>query len=328
MIFMGPHVNAENYNASLLSLGLLPGKLIKIVANDQKPFFFDFNPKSVHPYLSDFRGVANSGLGTAQIFSYWQMELPPSSAAQRVLDYLPAGSAPNTTQPSSGDRAAAVVARDPAITLHTLGRGQIIFFSTTANGEWMTLPGKPAYTALVHELLGGSVGEADRWMNLTVGDRIEVPPSLGLVAAPTLTDAAKTVYPVEPQETPDGQMLWHTHPMVRPGLYWLNTGKATIPVAVNVPGDEAGGDVVPEADVRTIPPDGIKKALGDIEIEMQGDVLPAMGISRSSGNDFGWYFMLAVLAFVGLESFLAMHFGHYRRVAQHATAPGPQRAAA
>ena len=61
--------------------------------------YFDFNPSNVHPYLSDFRGVANSGLGTAQVFTYWQMDLPANSPAQRILDYLPAAQRPQHDQP-------------------------------------------------------------------------------------------------------------------------------------------------------------------------------------------------------------------------------------
>jgi hypothetical protein len=50
---------------------------------------------------------------------------------------------------------------------------------------------------------------------------------------------------------------------------------------------------------------------------MHGDQLPALeAVGLQQGRDFGWSAMLLVLAAVGIECFLAMKFGHYRRVAK------------
>jgi len=43
------------------------------------------------------------------------------------------------------------------------------------------------------------------------------------------------------------------------------------------------------------------------------DQLPAEAQSALAGNDFGWSFMIAVLALVAAECFMAMKFGHYKR---------------
>jgi hypothetical protein len=75
-------------------------------------------------------------------------------------------------------------------------------------------------------------------------------------------------------------------------------------VAVNVPDDEA--------DIRPLDNPAIRSALGDIDLTLADDQLPAVA-SQQTGSDFGWTFMLVVLALVGLECFLAMRFGHYRR---------------
>ena len=87
----------------------------------------------------------------------------------------------------------------------------------------------------------------------------------------------------------------------------MNTGTATLPIAVNVPAEEA--------DVRTIDDAAIKKALGDApEIETEGDTLPPTALEANrAGNDFGWPFMLAGLLLVAGECYMAMRFGHYRR---------------
>jgi hypothetical protein len=290
-MFVGPSVNSDNYNQQLVPRGLLPGRLIKTVSTTDKAFHFDFNPTgNSHPFLKEFKGEENSGLTTAQINSYWQMELPPNSTAERVLDYQAEPGKP----------------KDPAITVHSLGRGRVVFFSTTANPEWNSLMPKPVFVVLIHEILAGSVGAADRWMNLTVGDSLAVPQSLGLTAAPTFFDSTKNPVPMEAVTDQTGVTSYHSaKPMIHPGLYALNIGSRTIPIAVNVPSNEA--------DVRVISADAIKKAMGDIDLAMEDDSLSIAGLKIDSGNDWSWHFMAMVLLFAGLECFLAMHFGHFKR---------------
>ena len=57
----------------------------------------------------------------------------------------------------------------------------------------------------------------------------------------------------------------------------------------------------------------IRKALGDVDVDFQGDQLPPLTESDKAGNDFGWSVMSIVLMLVGMECFLAMKFGHYKR---------------
>ncbi|HMB95990.1 MAG TPA: BatA domain-containing protein [Tepidisphaeraceae bacterium] len=292
MIFMGEPINGESYNQILLPRGLMPGPLVRrmSVAGDQKPFNFDFKPYgSLHPLLSVFQNQEKTGLDTAQIFTYWQVELPSDSRTQRVLDYLP---------DEKGHR-------DPAITVHQLGEGRVVFFSTSAGAEWTTFPAKPAYVALMHELLAGDVSSGDRWLNKTVGESLEIPPSIQLTAVPTLKDPQQVDVVLDQAQTSDGRSVYRSKPLSRPGIYTLSTGNRTIPLAVNVPDDEA--------DIRPIDSSAIRKSLGDIEISLLDDQLPPPAKTQLAGNDFGWSVMIAVLTFVGLECFLAMKFGHYRR---------------
>jgi hypothetical protein len=297
IVFMGEPVVSDNYNQTLLSRGLLPGPLAKRVsaAADQNGFLFDFRPNAaLHPLLSVFAGEEKSGLDTAQVFTYWQLDLKPDAKVERVLDYLPASGA-----------ATHAASNDPAITLHTLGQGRVVIVTTTANAEWTSLPAKPNYVTLMHELLAGSVGAGDAWMNVSAGEPLQIPRNLKLSAAPTLTDAAQNPVVVTP--IADGPVAYRSNPLVRPGVYHLATGSATLPIAVNVPADES--------DVRTIDNAAIKNALGDIDLELEGDSLPvALTEMNTAGHDFGWPFMLAVLIFIAAECYMAMRFGHYRRM--------------
>jgi hypothetical protein len=295
IIFMGEPVSSENYNQVLLPRGLLPGALTKRVtpSGDQAGFLFDFKPHgTLHPLLSLFANEEKSGLDTAQVFTYWQMDVKPESKAERVLNYLGVGD-PKTQ------------AKDPAITMHPLGQGRVLVVTTTANAEWTSFPAKPSYVALMHELLAGSVGSGDRWMNLNAGEALIVPKSIKFTGTPTLVDPTQREIVLQPLPA-NGDGAYRSPPLDRPGLYRLSTGAAAIPIAVNIPPDEA--------DVRTLDNAAIKKALGDAEMQLEGDTLPvtAADISRA-GNDFGWPFMLAGLLLVGAECFMAMRFGHYRR---------------
>src|SRR4051812_43503183 len=131
LLFMGDAVTAENYNATLLPKKLLPGPLTKRVttAGDQKGYLFDFKPHgNLHPFLNVFRGAEKPGLDTAQVFTYWQCDVSANANVQRVLDYRPADGTP----PSAS--------LDPAITVHDLKNGRVVFISTTANADWTSLP--------------------------------------------------------------------------------------------------------------------------------------------------------------------------------------------
>jgi hypothetical protein len=324
MIFMGEPVAAENYNQVLLPRGLMPGALTKRVTagSGNNGFNFDFNPKVVHPLLKEFENNPRSGLDTAQVYTYWQMELKPDAKAERVLDYVAGGAngagagaatttAPSNPQPSQPQQQQQ---KDPAITFHQLGLGHIVVVTTTGdpNPEWTTFPAKPNYVTLMHELLSGSVNTGDRWMNVTAGESLIVPSGIKFTGTPTLTDASQREIVLEPSaqgaNAVAGSAAYRSPPLTRPGIYHLSTGAATVPIAVNIPSEEA--------DVRTLDDAAIRKSLGDAaDIEMQGDTLPPAiaAAADTAGNDFGWPFMLIGALLVAGECFMAMRFGHYRR---------------
>ncbi len=295
MIFMGEPVVMQNYNDVLLSRGLLPGPLTKRMSASagQAGYAFDFNPRgNLNPLLKAFAGETNSGLDTAQIFTYLQMDVGADSKAERVLNYLPAKGTGTAVQ------------EDPAITVQPLGQGRVVVVTTSANAEWTSLPAKPAYVALMHELVSGSVNSGDGWMNLTVGETLVVPASLKLTSTPTLVDSNQR--PVVLDSVPgNGAVAYQSEPIEKPGVYQLATGTRTLPIAVNVPSDEA--------DVRTVNNATIKKVLGEIPIELEGDQLPVDSATAVTGEDYGWPLMLAALLLVGAECWMAMRFGHFRR---------------
>jgi hypothetical protein len=297
MIFMGDPVTAENSNATLYKHHLLPGPLTKKIttSGDQPPHRFAFDPHGLlHPILADFRGQENTGMEVAEIYQYWQIDLPPDSKAERVLDFLPPADAKN--QPG-----------DPAITVHSLGSGRVLFYATSAdpNSEWTTFMAHQAYPALMHMLILGTVSAGDEWMNLTVGQPLEIPPYVKLTAAPRLEDRNGTDISVQQTVDAQGQSIYRSVPLDKPGIYSLSTGLETDKIAVNLPPEPA--------DVRTLDDAALKKILGDIDVRLLGDAIPAE-ISRSEPDkDLGWGVMAMVLVLAAGECFMAMKFGHYRR---------------
>jgi aerotolerance regulator-like protein/VWA domain-containing protein len=297
MVFMGDPVTAENYNATLYKHHLLPGPLTKriVTAGDQPPHRFAFDPHGLlNPILADFRDQENTGMETAEIYQYWQIDLPPNSKAQRVLDFLPAADAKN--QPP-----------DPAITVHSLGAGRVLFYATSAdpNSEWTTFMAHQAYPALMHMLILGTVSAGDDWMNLIVGQPLVVPPYVKVTAAPRLTDRNGIDVPIQQSIDADGQTVYRSSPMARPGIYSLFTGLETDKIAVNLPPEPA--------DVRTLDDAALKKILGDVDVRMLGDSIPVEVSQSEPDKDLGWGVMAMVLALAAGECFMAMKFGHYRR---------------
>ena len=144
IVFMGEGVNPDMCNRVLLPQKLIPGKIMGLTttAEGQEPARLDFRPDAaLHPLLRIFRGEQNSGLATTRVWSYARLELDPSLGAQRVLDF---------------------VSGEPAITLHTLGQGRVVFFASSADTRWTTLPAKPAFVALINEILLGTVNAGQR----------------------------------------------------------------------------------------------------------------------------------------------------------------------
>ena len=146
MLWLGENCSAENYNATLLKRGLLPGPLAKrMTAGEGAPgYTFAFNPNgNLHPLLHAFAHQENTGLDTATAYGYWQLDVPADSP-RRVLDWRNTGPKP-----------------DPAVTDQQLGRGRVLTVTTAAHEPWITFTRKPVYTELVNELLHGSVNAGD-----------------------------------------------------------------------------------------------------------------------------------------------------------------------
>lgn len=300
--FMGDQVDAEAYNQVLLPLHLLPGRLIHQVAarDDQESFRFDFDPDgAVHPLLNIFRGQEKSGLDSARIARYWRVRPSADNHASRVLNYRSSGrnSTADPTPPADGSDPAsdAQLQADAAITTQALGAGRVVFISTSADMHWTNLPASPAFVTLVHELLMGSLTSRDAWMNRLVGQRLILPTSLPLTGYPQLTDPQQQPVAIS-QISSSQQVQFESEPLLLPGIYWLNTARRQLPIAVNLPPDEA--------DVRVLDNHAIAAAMGDVPMRLWGDSIPAQTHLSGRSTDWGWPIMLGVMGLLLVESLI------------------------
>ena len=295
MLFMGEH-DSRDFCNRLYDRQLLPGKMLMVrAAPAGGGFTLDFRPNSttLHPLLGAFKNQEQTGLDKAQIEKYCQIELDPKLQPDTVLRYLDQEKETN----------------DPAIVVHPLGSGRVVTVTTTATSDWNMLPMRPNYPALIHELLSGTIDVGDRWMNVTVGDCLQVPAAMELTAMPTLMDPNSKPIRMFGTQAPDGTTHYRSEPLKTPGVYRLQyqskQGDDIRPIAVNVPADQA--------DTTVLPAEAIKKGLGDVDVQLFGDAVPSGALSRDDRADLGWFVMLLVLVLVAAECFMAMHFGHYRR---------------
>ena len=282
IVFMGEGTSIELCNSVLLPLGLMPGKIASIMnlAEGQDAFRFDFRPDAnLHPLLRVFRGQQNSGLSTARVWTYARVDVEPRLSPQRVLDF---------------------VAGDPAITVHSLGRGKVAFFATSADIRWTSLPAKTAFVALIHELLLGTVSSDDYWRNLAAGSRLEIPRRVLDGNQPALSDPQGRAVLLEPVGDDKPQIAAQSVPLTQPGLYRLQLDGRSYPISVAFPASES--------DLTHVDAAAIKKALGDVNMQQSQNELPSDYSSAADRGDFGWPLLLAALIILSGESFLAMWF--------------------
>lgn len=286
--FLGDQVRQEAYNTVLLPRGLIPGPLFQ--RKSDQTISLAFNPSgNNHPLLQAFANIDQSGLDTAQIYTYWQIQPEQTLNVEKVLTYR-----------SGSDSS------DPAITLHRLGQGRVVFFTTSADPEWTNLPAKPVYVSLIHEIIAGTVSSSERWMNLVVGQRFEVSAHRRWQSMPVLRTGDDQEVLLEQVTDTKGQSVYRSEPLSRPGVYHLVAGSDSWPVCVNLPPEEA--------DIRPLPDQAIVSAMGGIDLITLGAELPSVS-SAQQVQDFGWSLLGFVLILLAAECFLAMRFGHYRRIA-------------
>ena len=92
-----------------------------------------------------------------------------------------------------------------------------------------------AYVELMNEILASSVRSGDYWMNLTVGQSLQIPPEVKVTRTPELKDEANVPILIDPvadtdpvtgRTVPDRPPVYRSRPLTKPGIYSLKPAAA------------------------------------------------------------------------------------------------------
>lgn len=156
-IAAGSHVRADHYNQSLGDL--LPQRLRDVTklsdaddpdANIRATRFASIDYRS--PLFQTFSMPGGQSIQSARVFSYLLLEPDASSRATVLASYADGG---------------------PAVVEAAYGRGRVLLWTTSLDGDWTDLPIRTAYVPLVHRTLRylAQRGSNDA-QNAEVGDRL------------------------------------------------------------------------------------------------------------------------------------------------------------
>ncbi|MGV3720822.1 MAG: BatA domain-containing protein [Actinomycetota bacterium] len=282
MIFLGDRVNSSLYNRDLFDgkPSLLPARITTLESAKAT-----LDPASLdHPALQRFKGAQDVDVNTAEFAKYFKLTPQESDKTVRVMARFTNGS--------------------PAMVEKTFGLGRIVLVASTATTEWNTLPLKPVFLPLIHQLVGHLASSSDGTRNGKVGEPLVKPLPLGeagrRVVVTTPGGAQTTVKPVVDER---GATVTVDQPQ-RAGFYRLAVDQGTQDLfAVNR--DTA------ESDLRSLDQAALKRLLPVAEwtwISLNEDLLAALSQARQ-GVELWRYLLLAALACLVLETMLAQLFG-------------------
>ena len=137
-------------------------------------------------------------------------------------------------------------------------------------------------------------------MNLNAGDRLEVPRHTLGGATPSLSEPTGQIVTLEPSDGSKPDAAFVSVPLERPGLYRLQVGTVSYPIAVAYPPTES--------DLGTIEPAGISRALGDVKMRHELGRLPEEAGAADDQSDLSWPLLVLAFSVLVVESFCARWF--------------------
>lgn len=284
LLFPSPRTDAARVNAALGgSASLLPARLgaARQLPDDRA---LSLNPSGItHPVLAGFRNTSEINLGSARF--------------TRFFDLLPSGETATTLCRFSGGQ--------PAFVEKRFGQGTVILAASAAGVDGNTLPYKPAYVPLVHQLVAylaaGPTARRNLFVDQPLSTRFEVRDANTPVR---VTDPSNKTRLQPSALGAEGVTVRYGHTdtvgLYRIGLAGRPAGDA---FAINLPPGES--DLAVASERQT------KAALGPTPVRFvrgTDDLLAAVRQSRR-GTEIWRTLVLAVLPLLFLEGLLAQRWG-------------------
>lgn len=282
LIFLGDKVNPALYNRDLFDgkPSLLPARL-QNVGSDKS----SLDPGSLdHPALQRFRGAQDVLLNTAEFRKYYRLSARDGDRSVRVMARLANGA--------------------PALVEKKFGLGKVILVASSANTDWNTLPLKPAFLPLVHQLVAYLAAGTDGTRNGTVGETLVKPLPLAEASrSVTVTDPSGQRSTVTPAIDERGAVVQVENPR-RAGFYHVSVAHGSLDTfAVNRD--------TRESDLRSLNEAALRKLLPAHEwtwIGLNDDLVQAISKSRQ-GVELWRILLFTALGLMLLETALAQLFG-------------------
>jgi len=282
LLFPGDRVNPALYNRDLFESqpSLLPARLGAVRTDKTSLDAATLD----HPALQRFRGAQDVDLNTAEFTKYF------------------------TLTPREGDKTTRVMARFanglPAVVEKQFGLGKVVLFASSAATDWNTLPLKPAFLPLVHQVAAYLATGTEGTRNGMVGQPLMKPLPLSEASRPvSLTDPTGRKSALKPVVDERGATVTLENP-TRAGFYRLAVeGGSKDVFAVNR--DTA------ESDLRSLNEAALKRLLPTARwtwIGLNENLLTALSQSRQ-GIELWRHLLFAALGLMVVETMLAQWFG-------------------
>ncbi|HEY7491499.1 MAG TPA: BatA domain-containing protein [Candidatus Tectomicrobia bacterium] len=285
LFFAGNRVEATRYNAMLYrsEMLLLPLALGQPLQHPQEQPMTLGTVDSTHEALTVFMGESPL-LQRGKFYRYLTVEGLQETPSARALLTFQDG--------------------NPLLVEKGLGRGRVLFFTSSADRDWTDLPTRTAYVPLLHGMLGYAANLAAA----TQRPGVEMPAPATLPGRATDAGAAVTLV------TPDGQergsryaaegtqVVAHFAEYTLPGIYRLATPGGPDVLAVNATRAESNFEKLQSADLRARfqPLQLLLAEEEQLDQANLGNLLPFKELSA--------IFMIALVAVLMVENVCANRF--------------------
>jgi hypothetical protein len=184
LMALGDRVDAAEYNRTLLDAesGVLSASLEEVKNNE-----FD-DVSAVHvlddsleiPWMARFRSDSGGGLSQARFRQWWKISIDSANQPAKPLndgtmadERVPVRATPVTL--------ARLDTGDPLLLSGPYGRGGVMLLAVPLDADWSTLPARPDYVSLLHELIF-HLGTGTTSRNVDVGTPLMLPVDRGFSA--------------------------------------------------------------------------------------------------------------------------------------------------
>jgi hypothetical protein len=252
----------------------------------------------------------------------------PSSAIARALEVLPGplmaeARVQRFFKVALGPEGRAILkvagADTPLLAEKSIGRGKVLLFASTADRAWTNLPTHPAFPVLLHEMVTYLTTRSHErpWV---IGEPllITLPGRSTRDATVTFRGPGGGELAVQVAER-EGRRAAEYDQAEQPGFYEMVQGQGIPPVVAAVNVDPR------ESDVRVLVGESLATALSGMPVRvLTHEVMNKASVIRESrvGRELWRALMVAALAVLALEGFLAWRFSREMQVADAASPSG------